>query len=376
MLLGSLLGLGVPAKVVRGALASLGIEELRMRVSSVRRGPISARYVSFAGPRRSSVERKFASIRALLEKDSRADPVRETALRVFTRLAEAEARVHGVAADQVHFHEVGALDAIGDIVGVCAALDYLDVARISASSLALGGGTVETEHGRLPLPAPATLELLEGIPTHPAEVAWETVTPTGAALVATLVHSFGPMPPLAPARQGFGAGEDREGPLPNVLRSVLGTSSSLLESDVVTVLETNLDDTNPEHLPYLIEELMTDGALDVSLSPLSMKKGRPGQLLRVVARPADRDRLARRVLLESSTIGVRFQDMPRLKLTRRSARVDTPFGRIPVKLMRLPDGGNLTTPEYEACARAARQHGVPLQRVYREAQRAAEDELS
>ena len=376
MLLGSLLDLGVPVKVVRRALESLGIDELRMNVSGVKRGPISASYVSFAASPESPAEREFASIRALLEPGSGADPVRHRALRVFTRLAQAEARVHGIAPEEVHFHEVGALDAIGDIVGVCAALDHLAPRRISASPLALGRGTVETRHGRLPLPAPATLELLSGIPTYPAEVAWETVTPTGAALVAEWVHGFGPMPALVPTRQGFGAGEDRHGPLPNVLRGVLGTTSPGLEGDVVTVLETNLDDTNPEQLPYLIEELMADGALDVSLSPLSMKKGRPGQLLRVIARPADRDRLAQRVLLESSATGVRLQDMPRLKLARQSAQVSTPFGGIEVKVMQLPDGGRLATPEYEACARAAREHGVPIQRVYREAQRAAEDELA
>lgn len=375
MLLGSLLNLGVPAKVVRSALESLGIEDLRMNVSSVTRGPISAAYVSFAGPARSPVERGFASIRALLEPGSADDPVRARALRVFTRLAEAEGRVHGIAPEEVHFHEVGALDAIGDIVGVCAALEHLGASRISASPLPLGQGTVETRHGRLPLPAPATLELLGGIPTYPADVAWETVTPTGAALVAEWVDAFGPMPPLVPRRQGFGAGEDRAGPLPNVLRGVLGSSSPVLEGDVVTVLETNLDDTNPEQLPYLIEELMADGALDVSLSPLSMKKGRPGQLLRVIAQPADRDRLAQRILLESSATGVRLQDMPRLKLARRAAQVDTPFGRIDVKVMQLPDGGRRATPEYEACARASRQYGVALQRVYREAQRAAEDEF-
>ncbi len=161
-----------------------------------------------------------------------------------------------------------------------------------------------------------------------------------------------------------------------MLRGVLGTSSPALEGDVVTLLETNLDDTNPEQLPYLLEELMADGALDVSLSPLSMKKGRPGQLLRVIARPVDRDRLAQRILLESSATGVRLQDMPRLKLVRQAAQVNTPFGRIDVKLIQLPDGGRVATPEYEACARAAREHGVALQRVYREAQRAAEDQLA
>lgn len=376
MFLGSLLSLGVPAKIVREALALLGIEGLRMRVSSVRRGAIAASYVTFSGPRQGPAERKFAAIRARLENTSLADPFREKALRVFTGLAEAEARVHGVTPAEVNFHELGALDALGEIVGVCVAVEYLGVDRITASPVALGSGSVETEHGRLPLPAPATLELLTGIPTYPAEVEWETVTPTGAALLATFVQSFGPMPPLVPTAQGFGAGDDRKGPLPNVLRSVLGSETPLLEGDVVTVLETNLDDMNPEHLPYLIEELMAEGALDVSLSSLSMKKGRPGQLLRVIARPTDRDRLARRVLLESSTTGVRYHEMPRLKLVREVHPVTTPFGRIPVKFLRKPDGRSLAAPEYEACARAARKHGVPLQRVYREAERAAEEEFS
>jgi uncharacterized protein (TIGR00299 family) protein len=294
---------------------------------------------------------------------------------VFTRLAEAEARIHGVGVDAVHFHEVGAADTLGDVVGVCLALEHLDVGSLSASSLPLGSGIVKTAHGHLPLPAPAALELLAGIPTYPAEVSWETVTPTGAALLATLVDHFGSMPPLTPTAQGFGAGDDRAGSLPNVLRGVLGITTPLLEGDVVAVLETNLDDMNPEHLPYLLEELMEDGALDASLSPLSMKKGRPGQLLRVIARPADRDRLARRILIESSAIGVRYQEMPRLKLLRESRHIPTRFGEIPVKRVRTPEGRVVMTPEYEACACAAREHGVSLQEVYEEALIAARQQL-
>ncbi len=376
MLLGSLLSAGVPAKVVRAALASLGISELRMRVSNVRRGALAASYVTFPGAGRTATQRKFASIRSLLEKGSRGDPVRASALRVFTRLAQAEARVHRVPLEEVGFHEVGALDALGDIVGVCAALAHLELETITASPVALGSGVVSTEHGLLPHPAPATVELLKGIPTYPLEVEWETATPTGVALLVEFVQSFGPMPPLAPSAQGFGAGEDRKGSLPNVLRSVLGTTTPLFEGDVVTLLETHLDDMNPEQLPYLIEQLMADGALDVSLSPLLMKKGRPGQLLRVIARPLDRVRLARRVLLESSALGVRYQEIPRLKLAREAHSVGTSFGKIPVKLVRTPDGRAVASPEYEGCARAARKHGVPLERVYREARRAAEEQLS
>ena len=372
MILAALLELGVPAKFVRETLRGLDIEGLRLRVSQVKRGALAATYVAFSGPTRNARERRFAAVRALLRRARLPEPVREKSLAVFARLAEAEAKVHGIDPEKVHFHEVGAVDALGDVVGVCAALEHLGVDRLVASPLPLGRGTVETDHGRLPLPAPATLELLRGVPTYPAEVEWETVTPTGAALLATLADGFGPMPPMTPEAQGFGAGNDRAGPLPNVLRGCLGRPEPALLSDVVVVLETNLDDMSPEHLPYLLEHLMDEGALDASLQPLQMKKGRPGQLLRVIARPAERDHLARRILAESSAIGVRMSEMPRLKLARETASVDTAYGRLRVKLVRGPDGVRLATPEYEACARAARRCGVPLGEVYREARRAAE----
>ncbi len=372
MILAALLDLGVPARAVRQSLAGLDIPPLRMRLSRVQRGPLAARYVAFASKERRRPRRTLPTIRKLLRRSSLPRAVAESAERIFARLAEAEGRVHGMAADEVHFHEVGALDAIGDVVGVCAALEWLGVDGITASPLPLGHGAVETEHGRLPLPAPGTLELLRGIPTYPAGVDWETVTPTGAAILATLAQSFGPMPPMIPRAQGYGAGEDRDGALPNALRAVIGEPRAGLESDVVAVLETNLDDMNPEHLPFLVESLSEAGALDVSLSPLGMKKGRPGQLLRVIARPADQDALARRVLLESTALGVRIQQTPRLKLARESKRVQTPFGRIAVKVARAPDGRCLVSPEYEDCARAARRRGVTLREVYRAAERAAE----
>ncbi len=373
MLLGALLELGVPAREVDEALAGLGVAGLRMHVSKVQRGALAAAYVRFSGPPRDAAERRFGAIRALLKAAKLAGRVRERALEVFTRLAEAEAQIHGAAIEAVHFHEVGAHDALGDIVGVCAALEHLDVSEITASALPLGHGWVESAHGRLPLPAPATLQLLRGVPTYPAQVNDECVTPTGAALLATLVGQFGVMPPIVPQAQGFGAGEDRGRALPNVLRAVLGVTTPTLESDVVSLLETNLDDMNPEHLPYLIDELMEAGALDVAVSPLQMKKGRPGYLLSVIVRPADRERLAERVLVESSAIGVRYQDLPRLKLVRESRSVTTRFGAIAVKLVRTPDGRSGVRPEYEACARAARAHGVPLRRVYEEATRAAQE---
>ena len=376
MLLGALLEVGAPATAVREALAGLGVGPLRMRSTRVERGALAARYVSFSAPDHHHAHgRTFRTIRALLRKARLAARVRERSLDVFERLARAEGRIHGVPIERVHFHEVGAVDALGDVVGVCAAVEALGVARISASALPLGHGAVSTEHGPIPLPAPATLELLRGVPTTPLDVAWETVTPTGAALLTSLADEFGAMPALRPLAQGFGAGDDRKGPLPNVLRAVLGELEPALSRENVALLETNLDDMSPEHLPFLMERLFEDGALDVSLVPLIMKKGRPGQLLRVLARPVDADRLARRVLADSSALGVRVQLVPRLVRARSARSVDTPYGAIRVKLAGSTGDGTRVKPEYESCARAARLHRVSIAAVTRAADLAAAREL-
>jgi uncharacterized protein (TIGR00299 family) protein len=356
------------------------VEGLRLRVSKVTRGGLSASYVRFTGAANGHdhehPHRSYRTIRGILARARLSRGVKEKSQRVFEKLASVEARIHGVALDDVHFHELGAVDTLGDVIGVCSALEALGVGRISCSPIAVGHGSVETAHGRLPLPAPATLALLRGIPTYPAQVAWETITPTGAALLATLVDEYGPMPACVPAAQGFGAGNDRPGPMPNVLRAVLAERDAGISADVVAVVETNLDDMSAEALAFLAERLMEEGALDVSLSPLSMKKGRPGQLLRVLVRPADRDAFARKILLESSAIGVRSTLMPRLVLAREERQVRTRFGRIRVKLVRDPRGKPRATPEYEDCARAARRHEVPLLDVYRSAERAAFEQLA
>jgi hypothetical protein len=374
MLLGALLDLGVPRRVVQETLGAVDVPGIRLRATRARRGAISALYVRFAGTD-SAHERSWSAIRRLLGRSGLAPEVRRRSAAVFERLARAEARIHAVAPDRVHFHEVGALDSLADVVGVCAAIEHLQPTRVSSSSLALGHGSVATRHGRLPLPAPATLELLRGIPTHPLDVDWETVTPTGAALLAELVDAFGWMPALQPQAVGYGAGDDRRGPLPNTLRAVLGTAAGAVAPDSVSVIETNLDDMNPEQLPYLLERLMEDGALDASLSPVQMKKGRPGQLLRVIARPADRDRLARRVLAESTSLGVRCVEMSRWVLRREVRSVPTRYGPIRVKLGWSPDGRVAAAPEFESCARAARRRGVPLREVYRAAESAAQERL-
>jgi hypothetical protein len=270
----------------------------------------------------------------------------------------------------VHFHEVGAVDAIVDLTGAAIGLFRLGVTRVTASPVALGSGTVETEHGPLPLPAPATLELLRGVPTAPAHVEWETVTPTGAALLRALVDEFCELPAMMVEAIGYGAGRDRDHGLPNVLRAVLGRAAGI-GCDRITCLETNLDDLVPEHFEFLMERLFEAGALDVSLQPLQMKKNRPGILVRVLTRPSEKLEVARRLFAESTALGVRVSEVDRLVLRREIRPVETRYGRIAVKVAWDPDGLATFSAEVDDCARAARKHGVSLREVVRVAEEAA-----
>jgi len=434
MFLGALLDAGLSRRELEGDLAGLGLRH-RLRVSKVRRGALAALYVDVEVPaaqakrgravRWASADapleprtsrphdhdhghahvpdqargharaqargaahahgarvhrhgphegRSFAEIRTLLGNAKLERAVRERALEIFEALARAEARVHRMSIERVHFHEVGAVDALVDVTGAAIALARLGVARVTSSPVALGHGMVEMQHGRLPIPAPATLELLRGIPTVPAHAAFETVTPTGAAILRTVVDEFRPMPALVPESVGHGAGRDRPGPTPNVLRAILGRDAGL-GSDRVVCLETNLDDLVPEHFEHLMERLLEAGALDVTLLHQQMKKSRPGFLLRVLARPADRVALARVLFAESSAIGVRSVEYDRLVLPRRSLRVKTRFGPIAVKVTHDGSGRAEPSAEYEACKAAARRHGAPLREVVRAAEDAAREAL-
>ena len=381
MFLGALLDLGLSRRKLDADLAGLGVD-YTLRVRRVRRGALAARSVEVgvgprpaprrkrsAGQRGHGHGRSYAEIRRLLRQADLEAPVRNRALAIFEALGRAEARVHGTALEKVHFHEVGAVDAIVDVTGAAIGLQRLGIEHVTASPVALGEGTVETQHGRLPLPAPATLELLRGIPTVPAHVRWETVTPTGAAILRTVVDEYGPLPAMTVEAIGHGAGGDRPGPLPNVLRAILGRPSGA-RSDRVVCLETHLDDLVPEHFDYLMERLFAGGALDVSLQHLQMKKNRPGFLVRVLGRPSERLALARILFAESTAIGVRATESDRLVLEREEQRVETPYGRIRVKLVHGDDGRSLVSAEYDDCKRAARKAGVPLRDVVRAAEEA------
>lgn len=371
MFLAALLDLGLRRRDLEAELAALKIP-YTLRVRRVRRGPIAAPYLTVSVPQRGRARggRRYAEIRRLLERSPLKASIKERALATFAVLGWAEAKVHGVPLSEVHFHEVGAADAVVDICGVAAALDLLGIERVTSAPVALGSGQVETQHGRLPLPAPAALELLRGIPTLPASVAWETVTPTGAALLRTLVDEFVPLPAMTPEAVGYGAGDAREGPMPNVLRAVLGRSGGYAR-DRVVYLETHLDDFSPEHFDFLMERLFAAGALDVSLQYLQMKKNRPGFLVRVLCRPAQKLDLARILFAESTALGVRVAEYDRLVLARERLRIATPFGTIAVKLVRDPEGRVEASAEYDDCARAARKSGRPLREIVRETERLA-----
>jgi hypothetical protein len=378
MFLGALLDLGLSRRELEADLAGLGLD-YTLVVRRVRRGALAARYVevrtpagraqSAGGGRRtgSGHGRSYREIVRLLGRARLDAGVRARALEIFEALGRAEARVHGMALDKVHFHEVGAVDAIVDISGAAIGLARLGISRMTASPVALGSGTVDTQHGRLPLPAPATLELLRGVPTVPAHVEWETVTPTGAAILRCTVDEFRSMPAMTVEKIGHGAGDDRSGPMPNVLRAVLGRAGGFA-SDRVVELQTHLDDLVPEHFDYLMERLFEVGALDVSIQHLQMKKNRPGFLVRVLGRPADRLALVGVLFAESTAIGVRAGEVDRLILERETRRVSTPFGRIGVKVVRDGEGRVHVSAEYDDCKRAARKAGVPLAQVIRAAE--------
>ena len=388
MFLAALLDAGLSRRELTLDLAGLGVPH-RLVVSRVKRGPLAARYLRVDVPgsgRRhrhpphdphdpAHHGRSWREIRRLLSAARLRPAVRDRALAIFSSLAEAEGRVHGIPAERVHFHEVGAVDAIVDVVGAAIALDRLGVTRVTAAPPALGHGTARSAHGNIPIPAPATLELLRGIPVVPAEVAWETVTPTGAAILRNIVTEYRQLPALTIEAIGHGAGNDRIGPLPNVLRAVLGRAGTL-GSDRVVVLETHLDDFVPEHFDHVIERLFALGALDVSLQHLQMKKNRPGFLLRVIARPDGRVALARSLLRETTTLGVRVSECDRLVLDRELIRVTTPWGRIRVKVSRGDEGRFDVSAEYDDAKRAARTAGVPLRDVIRVAEQSARRTLS
>jgi uncharacterized protein (TIGR00299 family) protein len=323
--------------------------------------------------------RDFAGIKQLISRSGLSSWVKEKAIAVFRRIAVAEGKIHGLPPEQVHFHEVGAVDSIVDIVGACAALELLGKPRVLSAPVVEGTGWIRCAHGRFPIPAPATLAILgaRGIALTQCEEPHELVTPTGAALLAELAEAFGPMQGLVAEKIGFGLGTRDNQTRPNVLRAVLGETRADhgghdWQRDTVAVLETNLDDLNAEILGHFIEQALAAGALDVFHTPIQMKKNRPGVLLTVLCAESDADKFSELMLRETSSFGVRRHSAERRKLERQFTSVQTPFGKVTVKLGRLDGKVIQAAPEYESCKQAATQAGVPLKTVYEAASKAIE----
>ncbi|MDW8344270.1 MAG: nickel pincer cofactor biosynthesis protein LarC [Verrucomicrobiae bacterium] len=383
MLLGALVDVGVAEDRLRTELAKLDLDGFAVQTRRVVKQNIAAvKFDVWTTGHATEVQhgahshRGYREIVAMIDRSKLSVSVKRRAGNVFRRIAEAEARIHQVPVEQVHFHEIGAVDSIVDIVGTCVALELLGVEQVQARPPPLGTGFVETAHGRFPVPAPATLELLRGVPVASSAFAAELVTPTGAALLVEFCESFGPMPALTIERIGYGAGSRDLKETPNVLRVVLGEAATVgdaAETDSVVLLETNLDDANPQWCGALTEELWAAGALDVWVTPVQMKKQRPGVVVSALAAPGAVDRLAEVMFRHSTTFGVRSTVMQRRKLAREQVEVETPFGKIEVKVGRL--AGKILTwaPEYESCRAAARQSGVPVRWVWEAAMRCRHD---
>jgi pyridinium-3,5-bisthiocarboxylic acid mononucleotide nickel chelatase len=393
MLVGAMLDSGLDFELLRSALLKLGVEGYELSLGRVDRSGISAAKFDVHlnsephshehhhnhehshgqhshGHSRQSHHRSLSEIKGIISSSNLSELVKQRAQAIFQRIGEAEAKIHDVPIETVHFHEVGAIDSIVDIVGACVALDALKIERIISSPLHVGSGTFQCAHGTYPVPGPATAELLKGVPIYSKDVEGELVTPTGAAIISTLAEGYGPMPMMKIENIGYGAGTRDYPKFPNALRAIIGE----LEEDAdrtpgaVTIIEANIDDLNAQVFGYLMEKALAAGALDIFYTPVQMKKNRPGVLLTLLCNPTDRERMCDLIFRETTTLGVRYRNEQREILTREFVTVETEYGPIRVKVSRARDGRAMNaSPEFEDCRVAAEKSGVGL----RDAQTAA-----
>jgi hypothetical protein len=367
MLLGALVDAGWPQAELEALPARLGLEGVSVRVGRARRGALEGARVEVEVGSAQPM-RHLHQIEECLRAADLPEKVRARARAVFHRLAAAEAKAHGTTPEKIHFHEVGAADALVDVTGVCLGFARLEVEAIYSSALPLGRGTVRAEHGVIPVPAPATAELLRGVPVEMPDIHAELVTPTGAALLVTLVTRWGYCPPFTVSGHGIGAGARDLAEQPNVLRLFVGEAASAavygggggIERRHLVVLETAIDDAPPQHLAPLLPRLLAAGARDAFLTPIVMKKGRPALLLTCLADPGREDELARLIFLDSPTLGIRIRREERVELARRRVSVETAHGTVDAKVATLPGGDERLMPEYESLVEVAERSGVPL----------------
>lgn len=366
MCLGALIDLGVDFKMILRELKKLPVDRIDVRLGKELRHSITGTTFR-VNLTESHRHRTFRDIKGIIKKSTLAPEVKDLSQRIFGIIAEAEGKIHGIAPDRVHFHEVGAMDSIIDIVGASVAITSLKADRVVSSPVALGSGWTNTMHGRIPIPAPATVEILKGVPVFSGSAPFELTTPTGAAILKALSGDFGPMPPMTIERTGYGAGKKDFKDAANLLRVIVGNTAEKASTDngaeKMAVLETNIDDMSPQVSGYMMERLLGAGARDVFFTPAQMKKSRPGILLTVIADLALKDSILDIIFEESTSIGVRCHTVERYCLERKTVKVRTPWGSVGVKVSQR-DGHTVTAqPEYEECRLLAEKKKVPLKKV-------------
>ena len=373
MILGALIDLGVDVKFIKAKLETLGLRGYSLRSKKVKRGLISATKVTVSLTKSGYRKASYTYIKKMIESSGLSAAVKVRSLDIFKRLGKAEAEVHRTSLAKVHFHEVGAVDSIVDIVGGVIAMDFLGIEEIHASPLNTGEGKVICDHGFLPVPAPATLKILKGIPCFSSGVKKELTTPTGAAILSTVVKYFGSMQNMKILESGYGAGDQIIEELPNLLRVIKGEISEHAYPEKMVLLEANIDDMNPEFYEYVMESLFEVGAVDVFITPILMKKSRPASTLSVIIDPDKRDSASKILLSETSTFGVRWQEILRETLERETISVTTSYGRANVKIGKRNGERVQVSPEYDDCKKIARRQKVAVKKVYEEFLRVAKE---
>ncbi|MBC8282569.1 MAG: nickel pincer cofactor biosynthesis protein LarC [Nitrospinae bacterium] len=367
MILGAMVDLGIEIKEIRKALKKIDLKGYKLQANHVQRNGVTGTQVKVLidkpKPHHSHPHRSYSNIRKLIEQSNLSLVVKNNSIEIFKRIAKVEARIHNTTIEKVHFHEVGGIDSIVDIVGGVWAIESLKLDKVYSSALNVGEGFVDCAHGRLPVPAPATLRLLKGIPTFSSGVKEELTTPTGAAMIGFYAEKFQSMPAMTILKDGYGAGNRIVASLPNLLRVVLGEMTGK-GSEKLIMIETNIDDMNPEIYDSVMDSLFKSGALDVYFSSIHMKKNRPATKISVLAENSDREVLSKILLTETSSFGVRFYEVGRMTLDRELQSLKTPYGVIKIKLGSIDDQTVQATPEFEDCKKAARKNKLPVKKVY------------
>ena len=366
MTLGAFIDIGVPLSWLKDSLEKLPLKDFDISVESISRSGIKAKSVHVLTKNKLK-SRHYSEIKDLVQNSHLSRKVNQKSLEIFERLATAEAEIHGQPKEKVHFHEIGGIDAIVDIVGTALCLEYLGVEKVIASRIPLGTGFVSCQHGILPVPAPATLSILKGVPVYGTKISHELVTPTGAAIIASIADSFGKLPDMIVEKTGYGAGKRDLKTIPNFLRIIIGTQAihiSDYQKDRISVVETCIDDMNPEFFGFLMDRLFEEGAIDVYLIPVYMKKNRPGTMIQVLCMENRKKSIINRILSETTSLGVRYYDVQRFKLVRENITIKTTYGDVQIKRITKPNGSVQFMPEYEVCKKIAIEKGIPLKTVY------------